>query len=235
MDLLRAKALEYVERFPGKAFIGVLLVWLIFICMGMVVTQEYTPEQLEKAKEFVLSETTDHDLCMELYDTAMYAISDANTNDESPIKYINELNEYQYTMYVLYAFDNAMREGGIGYYLYDVYPVLAEETGDLLRKINMDEMADFYDTYFESKNINFMDFAVDAEGKAIDLYYDEYIIRYFYDTYELKEFDKDFLKYNKGDVLTEKLAEYGIANIDEFGWWKWSEGHLEDVIMFENL
>ena len=53
MDLLRAKILEYIENFPGKAFIAVLLIGVMFIMVGIDAAKDFTPEQMAIEKTVV--------------------------------------------------------------------------------------------------------------------------------------------------------------------------------------
>lgn len=240
MDLLRAKMLEYIEKFPGRAFIAFLIVGLIWILAGISATRAYTPEQYEKAREYVINETPSLELCERLSFVCWEAMTCPSgdgvtyiTVDEDNYEdLLATLNEYQYTLYVLYTFDRAMVEdGGIGYFLYDTDAIFADEISALLREIDFDSMADAYDDYIKKYNVDFQEFAIDVEEVHLETFYKNYRIQDLDEKYNLSEFNDTFSKLNGDDELIEHLAEYARNHIYEFNWYAiediWLEPYIE--------
>lgn len=241
MDLLRAKILEYIENFPGKAFIAVLLIGVMFIMVGIDAAKDFTPEQYDMAVDYLTYEAPDTELYTRLSYACEFAVECPSGDYQTYItidadnykEVLANINDYQYTMYVLSGFyESMMIEGDIGYYLYYKDTIFVDEISDLLRKINLDSMADAYDECIEPNSDIIKDFVSDVE--ELEGLYTGNCVQELDKKYDLSKFNKAFAKINKDDILLKSLAEYGRVNIKQFHLQKYDKLYLEGIIRSKN-
>ena len=221
---------NFVDKFPRTALLICFLIALLFYGALNFSDQDFTQEEYEEAKKQYMNEMTDLDLCDSLHMASWEAMDYAEVDDENYKELLNQLNEYQFTMYVLYEFERAMAEYGVGTFLYDTDGIFGENLSTLLRRIELDEMADYCDTFFQLHQVDFQDFAIDVEQKDRESLYKQYRIKELNQKYSLDEFDLEFSALNEGDVLIKYLAEYGKANVDQFDWYAMDKHWLEGKV-----
>lgn len=225
------KIMELVDKFPKFAFLVCIFIACIFLGLYKFVDQDFTPEQYEEVKAQIVNETPDLELCDALHTESWEAMDYAEINDENYSECLNEMNEYQHTMYVLYDFERAMSESGIGTYLYDMDGIFGQEISALLKTLELEEMADYYDAFMQEHNIDFQEFAIDVEQTDMEELYKKYTIEELNEKYDLDVFDEKYSQLNQGDLLLKCLAEYGRTNIDQFGWDRISEHKLQAELL----
>ena len=230
-NFFREKIMELVDKFPKLVFLVCIFSACIFLGLYQFVDQDFTPEQYEEAKAQIVNETPDLELCDALHTESREAMDYAEIDDENYSECLNEMNEYQYIMYVLYDFERAMSENGIGTYLYDTDGIFGQEISALLKTLELEEMANYYDTFIQEHDIDFQEFAIDVEQTDMEELYKQYPIEELNEKYNLDAFDEKYAQLNQGDLLLKCLAEYGRANIDQFGWDRISERKLQAELL----
>lgn len=194
----------------------------LFVLIGLVLFMgfltyrgniEYTQEELDDAKAYILSNIDNETLCEDLHYEADYLLN----NGES----ISSLNEYMYTVYILQEFNAAMKERGVGLYLYNTQCEYVEELEKCFISLKLGEFAKEYKDLFRKSAINKDDFA------TVDFWEEDSKLSELYDIYPFEEFDKRFNQINQNNLLTNTIAEYARTNIDQFNYGKLWKQQLE--------
>lgn len=204
---MRKWIIEFIDKRPGLSFILFVISLIVIFILCNDFNQEYDEKEYQAAKSKILAEIDNQTLCEELYDACIYYEENSA---------IEQMNEFEYTVYVLYNFDKIVSNEGIGMYLYDTDCLFIDEISNELRIIGMEEMANYYEEFFSHNRVNYDDFMADAKEPE-ELYKYSYVDS-LYRIYPLDDFDKRYAELNDEELLINNLAIYARLNIDEFSY-----------------
>lgn len=226
MDYLREKIKKFVDKKPLAAFFFFVLLLGIYFGIAMWLNQDYTAEEYAAAKKKILSTINDETLCSDLYDEVYYKIDFSSEEAYAALESVEELNENEYTLFLLYDFYQMVKEDGLGGYLYTTDYMFASEIEGLLLNVGLVDLAAAYHEFLETEIIKKEDFAADIEEH--ESLYLHIRIDELYDLYpSMSTFDENFEKNVKNGEFIERLALYARVNIDAYEYYAISEQQLE--------
>ena len=151
-----------------------------------------------------IADADDNDLCLTLRVCIdEYKIPEWNVPAEEDL---SALSEEERTFYILSVFDMLFQCGGISGYIINTDGVYLEEIGPLLRTMNLEKMAQVYENYFQTCDIELEDFLDDDADLEV-----------LTERYSTDAFDDAFSACYEETDLTQILADYARDHfVDEY-------------------
>lgn len=149
-----------------------------------------------------IADASDDDLCMVLrvyIDEYKIPEWDVPADED-----LSALSEEERTFYILSVFDSLFQCGGLTGYIINTDGVYLDEIAPLLRQLDLDQMADVYEEYFQNHDLNLSDFQDDEADLEV-----------LTQRYSIAAFDDDFYACYEASNLTEILADYGRMHLVE--------------------
>ena len=226
MDFLKDKIAMFVAKKPMWAFLLVILFFIIYFGIGINLSRDYTEDEYAAAKLKILSQIDNETLCVDLYDEVYYKVYSEAAENNIDLNAVKELNEYEYTMFLLYDFYQLVKDEGLGGYLYSTDFLFAYEIEELLFSIGMEDLADDYRKVLEKNNMDEDAFIKDNDDN--ESLYEHLRIKELYQLYpSMHTFDNAFDTVKGNHSFIEKLGTYARRNIDSYEYYAISEKQLE--------